>query len=751
MNEDIKLIPVQEYADMVGKSARAIRKGIANGKIPAVHQEVPGIPKGKWMVIINGTNGTNGTTSTNATNATTDNHDNHDNHDNPCEPCEPCELDSTTVAPVLDKTPKRQNPTTDATPNRQNATSTQLSTLNSQLSTGRSPLNSQLSTETLSLPSGSIITRGSSRLSEKQERIALRRAQVCEELHGLLTREKLSLAAGIAIYLELYNTGAHQSVIHATLGDISASTLRRWYSTWIKTKDWRELIPAWKSGNIGHQVPTEDFNWLIGILHSDAKPSVSSALKWWHLKLRMEGRRQTVSDRTMERAISVFAQRHAARWAYMRRGAKYFKDHHLPYIFQDHSQISIADLWYSDGCTLNFDVINPYTGKPCRPTLVTFMDYASRMIVGFDLDFSENRRVIASAYRNAITLCGFVPLYIKWDNGRAYRSLQGEKMSREEREQMRQLERDEIAEISGNIYATGVLEILNSLPYNPTGKAFQERFYGTMDEGFERFMPGYRGASIGDKPAHLMRNEKHLQALNEKRTSGITLTVTEAKILLEWWMIAVYGMEPHDGIGGKKPWEVWQEGVKNIDASRRRNPDELWYLMLSQEVKKLDRSGVKVRGLWYYDEALFDYVGRKVYVRYDQMDDRYVFVYDEARQPICRAMLRIEHDPLATVRGSADQKLQYTAEMKRKANLEKRIKRDAELLQELTHEGGMFMQEAIQKVQDMKATGQLTTIGHELPQLPDPGSDSPREEPEPKEDNDVVIPREFLDAIGVNS
>lgn len=319
---------------------------------------------------------------------------------------------------------------------------------------------------------------------------------------------------------------------------------------------------------------------------------------------------------------------------------------------------------------------------------------------------------------------------------------------------MRQLERDEIAEISGNIYATGVLEILNSLPYNPTGKAFQERFYGTMDKGFERFMPGYRGASIGDKPAHLMRNEKHLQALNEKRTSGITLTVTEAKILLEWWMIAVYGMEPHDGIGGKKPWEVWQEGVKNIDASRRRNPDELWYLMLSQEVKKLDRSGVKVRDLWYYDEALFDYVGRKVYVRYDQMDDRYVFVYDEARQPICRALLRIEHDPLVTVRGSADGKLQYTAEMKRKANLEKRIKRDAELLQELTHEGGMFMQEAIQKVQDMKATGQLTTISHELPKLPDPNTEaasSRLEEPETKEDKDEVISREFLDAIGVNS
>ncbi|MDD3536189.1 MAG: transposase family protein [Candidatus Cloacimonetes bacterium] len=611
----------------------------------------------------------------------------------------------------------------------------------------------------LALPSGSVVTQGVLKLSEKQERIGLRRAQLCEDLHRFRQMEssqqaKQSLSSAITAYLELYNAGAHQSVIHASLGDISASTLRRWYNLWLAAgRDWRALMPGWKSGNVGHTVPQEDFNWLLGILHSDGMPPVASAIKWWHVKLRMEGREQPVSDRTMQRAISVYAQAHAGRWAYMRRGAKYFRENYLPYVFQDHSKIFVGDLWYSDGCLLNFDVINPYTGKGCRPLLVTFMDYASRMIPGFDLDFSENRRVIASAYRNAITLWKFVPLYIKWDNGRAYKSLQGEKMSREEREQLRQRERDEIAEISGNIYATGVLEILNSLPYNPTGKAFQERFYGTLDSGLERFLPGYRGNSISNKPAHLARNEKHLQELHEKRTKGIALTVMEAKILIEWWILDVYGMEPHEGIGGRKPLELWQEGLQNIDASRRRNPDELWYLMLSQEVKKLDRSGVKVRGLWYYDEALFDYVGRKVYVRYDQMDERYVFVYDELKQPICRAMLRHTHDPLATVRGSEDERMRYTAEMKQKARLEKRVKRDAELLQEFMQEGGMFMQEAIAKLQDMKAKGQLTNIGYEIPEIPDASAEKAaekEEEPEAKAESDVVIPREFLDAIGVS-
>jgi putative transposase len=613
------------------------------------------------------------------------------------------------------------------------------------------------SVQKLELATGSVVTGGSVEASEKQERIALRRAQVCEELDSLIKREQCSIAEGIRIYLELYNNTAQSSVIYATLGEISESTLRRWHKTWKKDKDWRSLIPQWKSGNVGHEVPTEDFNWIIGMLHSDDKPSISSALRWWHLKLRTEGRAQPVSDRTMRRAIDVFAQKHAGRWTYMRRGAKYFREHYLPSVLQDGSGIRVGDLWYSDGCTLNIEVMNPYTQKPCRPTFVPFMDYTSRMIVGFDLDFTENRRVIASAYRNAITLWGFVPLYVKWDNGKAFRSLQGTKLNRRELEELRQLERDEIAEISGNIYATGVLEILNSLPYNPTGKPQIERWFGTLDNGFERYMPGYRGNSIGMKPAHLMRNEKHLQALNEKRKGNDILTVTEAKILLQWWIIEVYGMEAHEGLGGRKPWEVWQEGIKQIDESRRRNPEELWYLMLTQEVKKLDRGGVKVRGLWYYDEALFDYVGRKVYVRYDQMDDRYVFVYDELNKPICRALLRDEHDPLVTVRGSADAKLQYVNEMKRIRNLENRVKRDSELLAEMTQDGGTFMQDAIAQVREMKPTQQITNLGHAIPELPsepqssvaDASSKEGKQETEQDDESGYTLPPDYLAALGM--
>jgi len=632
------------------------------------------------------------------------------------------------------------------------------SALNSQLSI----LNSQL--VELALPSGSVLTQGAGSLGEKQERIGLRRAQLCEDLHRFRQMEssiqaKQSLSSAISGYLQLYNAGAHQSVIHASLGDISASTLRRWYNLWLAGgRDWRALMPGWKSGIVGHTVPQEDFNWLLGILHSDGKPPVAGALKLWHTKLRFEGRKPPVSDRTMQRALSVYAQAHAARWAYMRRGAKYFRENYMPYVLQQSSSVKVGELYYSDGCTLNFEVYNPYTGRVCRPEFVPFMDYASGMITGFDLDFSENRRVIASAYRNSICLWGFVPLYIKWDNGRAYRSLQSSKLTRAQLAELKQLEQDEIAEISGNIYATGVQEILNSLPYNPTGKAKIERFFGTLDGGLERFLPGYRGASIADKPAHLLRNEKHLQELDAKLKGGLTLTINEAKRIINWWILEIYAQQPHPQIAGKSILQVWQEGIRDIDASRRRNPSDLWYLMLSQEVKKLDRSGVKVRGLWYYDEALFDYVGRKVYVRYDQMDERYVFVYDELKQPICRALLRHTHDPLVTVRGSEEAKLRFTNEMKQKNRLEKRMRRDAEALAELTRDGGMFMMEALHKLRELEAPAEieLANTSFKLPEIPQPPdtiadpSEGSGEATDTAAESDVVIPREFLDAIGVS-
>ena len=111
------------------------------------------------------------------------------------------------------------------------------------------------------------------------------------------------------------------------------------------------------------------------------------------------------------------------------------------------------------------------------------------------------------------------------------------------------------------------------------------------------------------------------------------------------------------------------------------------------------------------------------------------------------------------MRGSADAKLQYQHEMQRIRRLEKRIKSDAEELQELTRDGGTFMQEAIHKVRNLKPTQQITNLGHALPELPAAPQEGESERvregekltQETEEERGFTLPRDYLDALGVNN
>ena len=72
----------------------------------------------------------------------------------------------------------------------------------------------------------------------------------------------------------------------------------------------------------------------------------------------------------------------------------------------------------ADGHTLNFQVINPFTGKPCRATLLGFLDWKSGGLVGYDIMLEECTQNIASALRNkekipcAVTFGRMLNIYI---------------------------------------------------------------------------------------------------------------------------------------------------------------------------------------------------------------------------------------------------------------------------------------------------------------------------------------------------
>lgn len=101
------------------------------------------------------------------------------------------------------------------------------------------------------------------------------------------------------------------------------------------------------------------------------------------------------------------------------------KEYHYkvePYIEIDISKIEVGNILVADGHVLNFQVINPFTGKPTRATLVGFLDWKSPVLVGYEIMMAESIQCIASALRNAIINLGMIPKAVYQDNGKSFKS-----------------------------------------------------------------------------------------------------------------------------------------------------------------------------------------------------------------------------------------------------------------------------------------------------------------------------------------
>ena len=171
------------------------------------------------------------------------------------------------------------------------------------------------------------------------------------------------------------------------------------------------------------------------------------------------------------------------------------------YIVRDISKLEVGDVLIADGHTLNFQVINPFTGKPTRATLVGFLDWKSTALVGYEIMMSENTQCIASALRNAIINLGMIPKVIYQDNGKAFKAKyfhdkQGEKnLSRS----LTGARCDFLAQASKNqhtcqyidfdeegfngIYANLGIKSVFAKPYNARAKVI-ERFFLEFQEEF---------------------------------------------------------------------------------------------------------------------------------------------------------------------------------------------------------------------------------------------------------------------------
>lgn len=450
-------------------------------------------------------------------------------------------------------------------------------------------------------------------------------------------------------FVKLHNSS--NSYLFSVLGKISRGSLHRWKASLDGTEDYTRLIPNYKYVSINEYrtcLTDEEIKIFMGLLLHPNRICIGKAIALTKYKLKEQGQSFIPADITFRRYAKWFKDNNYDKWVLARDGEKVLSDKVEPYIKRDASLLDVGDILVADGHKLAFQVINPFTGKPCRATLVGFLDWKSTALVGYEIMLEENTQCIASALRNAIINLDMIPKIVYQDNGRAFRA----KYFTDDKG---------FGELGFyGLYAKLGIETVFARPYNARSKVI-ERFFKEFQEGFEKLMPSYIGSSIINKPAHLKRNENFHKNLHQDYVPTIEETIK----MIDMWL-KFKNSQPCTNAPNMTIAEVLENRKKqNIDKSLLDD------LMLATEVKTIQRNGVRFLNCEYFDERLYGQRG-KVLVKYNLFDLTNVKVFTSKGEYLCTAERVTETHPMAKILGTVEdledykQKIQKQQKLKRK-------------------------------------------------------------------------------------
>ncbi len=452
-------------------------------------------------------------------------------------------------------------------------------------------------------------------------------------------------------FLSAYNAQVLYPEIYAKLGNVSIGTLQRWKRILGNSNNYELLIPNYHYEDYSRTCLTEHEKqiFLKLLLHPN-RFSIGKAISLTQYVLKTQGQEYIPAPPTFRRFANWYKANYFDKWTLLRDGEKALKEDVIPHIKRDISKIEVGEVLVADGKRLNFQVINPFTGKPCRATLIGFLDWKSTALVGYEIMIEENTQNIASALRNAILNLDKIPKFVYLDNGRAFRGKYFRGKYKDGFEQYG---------FKGLYEKLGITTVFAN-PYNARAKVI-ERFFLEMQESFEKLLPSYIGTNIENKPARLRRNEKFHSEIHTEFTPTIQQTI---KMINSWLEYKNSLPCPNDRTKSIK------EMLDSIEK-QEINPRELDDLMLVQEVKTITSQGIRFLKSDYYNDALYG-LRQKVIIKYSLFDLSYINVYTISGKFLCRAdRITLTH-PLAHYTGEINdiedykQKIQKQKQLKNK-------------------------------------------------------------------------------------
>lgn len=467
-------------------------------------------------------------------------------------------------------------------------------------------------------------------------------------------------------FLSAYNAQVLYPEIYAKLGKVSIGTLQRWKRILGNSNNYELLIPNYHYEDYSRTSLTdyEKQIFLKLLLHPN-KFSIGKAISLTQYVLKTQGQEYIPAPPTFRRFANWYKANYFDKWTLLRDGEKALKEQVIPHIKRDVSKIEVGEVLVADGKRLNFQVINPFTGKLCRATLIGFLDWKSTALVGYEIMLEENTQNIASALRNAILNLGKIPKFVYLDNGKAFRGkyfigsakslVGGNKRTRSRFGSLPPIHFDEIG-LKGIYEKLGITTVFAN-PYNARAKVI-ERFFLEMQESFEKLLPSYIGTSIENKPARLRRNEKFHSEIQQEFVPTIQQTIQ----MINSWLEYKNSLPcPNDRTKSIK------EMLDSIER-QKINTRELDDLMLAQEIKTITSQGIRFLKADYYNDALYG-LRQKVIIKYSLFDLSYINVYTMSGRFLCKAdRITLAH-PLA----------HYTGEIKDVEDYKQKIQKQKQL------------------------------------------------------------------------
>ena len=483
---------------------------------------------------------------------------------------------------------------------------------------------------------------------EKSKKIALARLDLLNQWKEFRRKSDNKLQADYD-FVNLHNTS--NSHLFQILGKISRGSLHRWNTILNGTENYTKLIPQYKYAKVDEYrtiLTDEEIKIFMGLLLHPNRICIGKAIALTKYKLQQQGQSYIPADITFRKYANWFKKNNYDKWVLARDGEKALSDKVEPYIKRDTSLLEVGDILVADGHKLAFNVINPFTGKPTRATLVGFLDWKSTALVGYEIMLEENTQCIASALRNSIINLDMIPKIVYQDNGRAFRA----KYFTDDKG---------FTELGfQGLYSKLGIETIFARPYNARAKVI-ERFFKEFQEGFEKLLPSYVGSSIQNKPAYLMRNEK----LHKQLHNNFIPTLEETIKMIDMWL-NFKNSQPCPNAPDKTIAGV-------LESRKQQNVDInlLDDLMLATEVKTIQRNGIRFLNCDYFDERLYGFKS-KVLIKYNLFDLTSIKVFTTKGEYLCTAERVTETHPMVKLLGTVTDFEDYKQKIVKQRKLHKK-------------------------------------------------------------------------------